>query len=204
MAFFVFNLGIFLVIMTRYLSIYHSTLLASIPEDDLIKWFKILLITAPMLSSFFEFTYVTDLKELVNYPLFKTCTIQGEVKTERMSIVIIVINLLSASILYVRMELDYRQFDEESGLMRTIRQCWTLDQEGGGSAVHGSTYKLNILRVIFFILIFLIGVIFYHFSTPNDVMYSFLIYYIIGFGFCPWLFVLNHENMRMIVSRLLI
>ncbi len=137
---------------TRYLSIYHTTLLDSVSEVTLITLIKTFAFIGPMISAVVEYGLQTDMKDSGRYQLkaFGKTTVDSVV--EKNMIATTGLTFLLAFILQIRLEIDHFVYQESFGIVSRIRNFLTQGPEVGPEIAdnvtnHNVGYKINVTRI---------------------------------------------------------
>ncbi len=104
----------------------------------MIRNLKRILLTFPIVSTAIELGYVTDVTELGFYQFAHTGQASPTAQTEKGNVSLVMLNLLIALVLHARIELDHLAFEEESGLIFRLKQCFSQNRLTEDNAYHMS------------------------------------------------------------------
>ncbi len=187
----------FILLIIKYLSIYHSSIIHSLNEETAMIIIRIFLLLLPPIIVPIEYSYFTNLKDTAPFQMYMGLEPANDSKVEVTSVIVYFTTILSGIVLQTRIELDHLTHQED-GCLSTIKNFLSANQ---GTVNPNQSlelpYKLSAVRMIFaacmsLVLYLLANVVF----GVNDIKNIILAYSVIFLTVCPSTFVLCHQALR--------
>ena len=199
-----FYLSIISVTLTKYLSIYHSTILQDLNEKQILLNIKIALIIVPLLITAIEFFFLTDIEETPQFLIFQiqSGNHQSQQGGQHYGYLIVVVAFLACALIgYVQFCIEL----QKEGWLKMLFNKFVRHEEQQQSQdidENISIYKLSVMRGIMFIC-----VVFSAFSAINlivetlDFPILLLINVVVLLNICPAILILYHPGMKAQSTR---
>ena len=196
--------ALFLALVTKYLSIYHSHIIYSLDEDLTLTVLKAMMAVLPVILATIQYTLLSDIKSSTGYmPLVKNLLTNSDhsMETELIKTVGFMVIFAFTITLYGRLEYEENQFSRVKKLFAWLRKKRVGPENGnvGEQEVDNQNneveYKISVLRIallllaIFFVLTVL-------FRTGKSLIVIFICIYTLGNVVLPSIFIYNHNALR--------
>ena len=190
-------LSTLLILLTKYLSIYHSTLLHSCDEKLALSVIKLILIGLPMSLTLIEFTYLSNIEAISMYQILVSGSALKQSKVEKTKIGLFIVFLAVMLLLQCRLEADnIRHGESSSGF---LLHCFPSNQnmDGGGPDMHQDGYRIMVIRLVAVLFTFILGLALFQFFVGVDGVAELLTaVFVIGNLTIPTIAIVNHEGLR--------
>ena len=203
-------LSLLTIVITKYCSIYHGTLLANVNKESTLKNLKIFFAVAPGVVTFLEYTFFTNYYELSYFQVKTMGYSEPDGKTEFFSKIIILLTFLAFMLLHVRIEISacYAR-DVNAGFIAKITHDITLAKEETGSSPRrylksfkALGYDMKVAR-IFTVCIVAVAVIVLYQITIGASNFKWNLF--IGINIInvviPYLIIYNHDGMKRLAVK---
>ena len=203
-----------LLLVTKYLSIYHSALMNSIDEDPTSTKVAWGIILVPGILTTLEYGVVMDIEQSSVYQTIHYGHINDNFRPEPVEMTMIILNVILMILVQARVEYD-RFMLGESG--KSIYRCTRFlnanpkigiknDNEIiGNDNEHTDklSFKVGFIRILVLLgILVLIVVLFNAFNMDEvDPKYSYVGVNIILFAIIPWSFVLKHSRIKSVAMK---
>ncbi len=195
---------IFTILMTKYLSIYHSHWIQALNEEKAIRYLTMILLLLPIFLVSIELAYLSNIEDLSTYQFLLLGTVTSSGKSEIMTTLLHMINFALAIILQVRNELDHHTYNESYGCLHAIRQCCRFRETGNASNDNDNDSQLSLIRQAFGVCALLTSIAIYHMTIGAQNLKN--TFAICGFIFhcgIPGLFIYNHKSIRALAVSII-
>ena len=187
-----------IVLMTKYLSIYHSSYIHSLNEESVLKALRSFLLILPPVLVLIEYSYITRIKDTQMFHMYMGSKSASSYKLEVLSLAVHFITLITGVVLQTRIELDHLSYHEATCLSK-LKNFFSPSSHNieEDLSQHQLSYKLSATRIIFVVGTFFIVFIFYSVLVGSlDGKTIGIIYHVIFLTVCPTTFVLCHQTLR--------
>ncbi len=194
--------ALFLALITKYLSIYHSCYIYSLDEEQTIATLKWFMVLVPVVSTTIEYTQFTDINDTISYlPLvIDSWSDNGNTnspKTEIIKTFGFAVLFALTCILYGRLEFDENHFSQLKSWIMKLRmspQTGIIAAHNGAKEENAEVeYKISVLRIAFAMLL-MFGIV--AFARTGNVLAIVIGAYIIANVILPSIFIVNHSSLR--------
>ncbi len=185
---------------TKYLSIYHSTIVNELNEEQVLLFLKRLIFVFPITLASLEFSLWTNIEDTESFQIFHPINAQSGSKSRigYGMLAMILCNFFAALFLQGCLEYDFYH-QQTLGNISWIAKLkeWFLAKKADKGYIESAEFKLGIARAlvaILFVLIVCLAIqtIFNAFGFKIIL----LIFFIILGNVCPLIFIVNHPGMR--------
>ena len=187
----------FLVVMvTKYLSIYHSTFVYSLNEEKTVKGLQVATFLLTVTLTLFEFGYVTRMEDTVMYQIMLDVPTTEDAKVEKVKLLVSFMALMVAAIMQARLEFDKHQkwcFCFTFGAI-----CQSSASVSDGFIDNVVVYKPLVLRAAWTLAVSAFTLATYQTLIGTKIALGtgmsavFTIFYIL----IPLIFIYNHPNLK--------
>ncbi len=196
------NTGLYFLLITKYLSIYHGTFIYSLDEDIALSYIKRVVTLAPVFLTSFEYVYLTDIKTSLAYRGLSG-TIEangipiqsGTIRKVNFVLLLSLLILLNGRIEYE--ENRFQKFREKFGWLtcskRDSAEENNMDQIVPDDRVE---YKSHVLRAAIVILGLFGAWCFYQFESLKNLKFVISFNFTIINVILPTLFIHNHKSLK--------
>ncbi len=188
-------------LIVKYFSIYHSTWLESVDEDQLISKARISLVVGPSVMAFVEYCYLTRILDNRYYQFFRYGTNGGE-GVETLRPVLLLITFLCIAILQTRLELDNLHFGEDSLLLNLLRKLNCLGQNSSRARLEEDSnvtdgYNMGVFRMLFILGVSIFSLFLYMVIIDTGDLANIVLpgFFIIS-TLIPAVFIANHPKLK--------
>ena len=208
-----FRISFTFLMLTKYFSIYHGSMLVEVNEELLLKVQNGLLVTLPIIFSIIEFTMLSDFEELSFYHLFIGSDDLTGTRLERLASVQEVIMVMTILVLRIRIEYDaILANDVQVGLlgrplawMKKMMKNDQIEKFAGESQTKTNEETVRkVPKTVIFCSLLCIAVFVYQAGVGADNMKwnTMLLYQLIAVVI-PFIFIFKHHGMSAVAQKLL-
>ncbi len=185
-----------IVLVVKYLSIYHSSYIHSLNEESAIKILRSFLLIMPPVLVSIEYSYLTGIKDTQVFHIYMGSKSASDHKMEVLSLAVYFITLITGLVLQTRIELDHLSYHEATCLSKFKNFFSTSNHNIDGE------YKLSATRIIFamgtLFIVFISYIILVGIENGKTIA---IIYHVMFLTVSPTTFVLCHGTLRTIVTN---
>ncbi len=199
------HLSMLLVSVTKYLSIYHGSLIEAFPEDRVIQGLKLTLLALPVLICTVEYTALSNFDDLSQFQQKYLGYQKPERTIEVTNKGLFFANLVMLTCLYVRIEMDAINVQDTTAgrLAKMVAWIKMFQVNHGQIQVSDSTYSMATFRYVALLCLPL----FFYFWIWSLIGIPFIWWMLIVMTFfgtvLPAVFVLRHSGMRNTAKKML-
>ncbi len=205
-----FYFTVLMVTTTKFLSIYHGTIIDEVNEEQMLPFLKRLVVIFPLILTPLEFSLWTNIEDTESFQFFFKEKPSVNSRLGYGMLILVFINFIAAILLQAHIEYNFYQQQSSGNNIGWIGKVtkWVLARSYGkdeeDSTVNGEGYKLSITRAIV-ALIFILAVCVTVLAIFKILTFqmTLLIFYVILADVCPLIFIYNHPNMRALGLKLL-
>ncbi len=201
-----------LVLATRYLSIYQSSIIASLDEELIILIMSLIVFILPLILGIFEYYYITDIKAAIAYQLLHRDKDHAETSVELIRTSITVLDLILITFLQIRIEYDHIAVNDQQGCLASLckftRQklgffsCLSVTEDSAENSNGKIYYNIKAIRGFFALGIITAIVLGYHLTIGNsNTRNNYLLLYVLYTLVCPWIFIWHHPSMKTMAKN---
>ena len=198
-----FTQSLFVVVVIKYLSIFHGTFLALFDEEKLLRKVKIALVISPLLFDALEYSCLSNMEYMVTYQHkylgYKDLGAQEEKSTKP----IFYVTVMLALVMYFRIEKDV----PEGGIFaRMLKKLTALKSccNGENQEEHITIgYNIRVIRLLTISLLAGTFLSVYNLIYGLSEIVTMLSYITISNIIIPLIFVCKHDDMTKIAVKLL-
>ncbi len=206
-----FLLAIFIMLVSKYLSVYHSTMMANLDEGKALPLLAILDMILTLTLAAVEYGALSDIEEDTTYMKIYSGHIPEESASKTTFLIVILVDLITLLFVVIRIEHDYHEDGylskiknyfrgnkvepepfQNPALRRESRLSAALNLKVPSSILDMSGYTINVIRLLFVIAVIFVVVLF----TSNSSRYRFMAIRTFFSLVCPGIFIWNHEGIR--------
>ncbi len=187
------------VVVTKYMLIYHGSLIENISEERLLSRFKIFLGGFVLFGVFIQYTFITDVQESGTFQLRYLGYVTSNSKVEVGIPLLVFTTVISLAILQVRLEIDcYHSEDKDSGLLGKLMKLKRESKE----EIQNIGYSLKVFRGLMFVCLLMSVVMLYQtFRGGQDRKWNKMILVTTIAGVIPIIFISKHDGMKTIAKK---
>ena len=190
--------SLWLVLVTKYLSIYHSHWINNIDEEKVVTRFKWTLATLPEVLVTIEFLVLSNMKDLDTFEIFRGLQPTSESGVEVMPLLAYPFLLITGLVLQTRLELDHISH-EEDGCLASILKVFDFKKQAHENPK--SPYKINALRLLFGLCLgFIFLAMYTMLKRVQQLKNTFVVYHVIFLSIGPSIFVYFHDGLKNIAT----
>ena len=198
-----FMLGISTVLITKYLSIYHSTFLAILDEGLIVPSLRVIVFGFPWMLAVAEHVWLRDIRTHWAY-LHLTETVAPSLRVSQSIAIfniIVLFNLILMVFVYSRIEYDHKEDGYLSKIKNwfksktaTVKPLLARQHQQPPDDINNDTsgYNINVFRILCFLAVIVVCFITFWGAGFLRMMLIRLLFSVI----CPLLFILSHSGIK--------
>ncbi len=195
-----FMLSIFITLVIKYLSVYHSYLISHLDEERILPYLWITVLGLPGILAGIQFYFLSAIQLDTTYQLLRHGKLITKSEEVVIFYVILLLNLTALLGVVVRIEVDYSEDGYLSKITNWLRPSKELNSAGPGRRSRNDIniqekngYSIVVIRLMCLILvvlslIFLLGI------SPGTC--RFLLLRLLFSVICPAIFIWNHNGIK--------
>ncbi len=183
------------ILQTKYLSIYHSTLLHSFDDAEVISVFQVILVGLSLSLTLIEFGYLTQIRDTVIYQVLQYGTARTDALAEKSKVGLVLTFLTTLFILQSRLEADNIRHGEGGILPRCLRNNFNFDD--AAPEVDEDDYQMNVIRGVVFLLTLIMSLVLFHIIVGvGSVEVKMAVAYLTGSIATPSIASYSHQGLK--------
>ncbi len=198
-----FQLSLFAVLLTKYLTIYYGSLIDSLEDNQIILVVKVAAFGLPWIFMLIQYVFLMNIDQSILFQLKNLGYTTSGSQMETMIIFGNVINFVMILISQIRIEYDHIKRQEAQGLLANVKRIFSSQESGeNDNLTENLGYQLSVLRILFACGVVFMTVVYFHATsgTESGKINSLIMATIIS---CigPTVFIANHDGMRKIAVK---